>query len=378
MIEFKILKQSKKSRARVGVIKTPHGDVETPAYVGVATLGAVKTLTTEQVEQTGTQLLIANTFHLHEKPGEKIVKAAGGLHEFMQWHHPLMTDSGGFQVFSLGFGKDFSTGKILKPKEGALIQIGQQPKLLRITDEGVHFTSFRDGRKIFLGPKESIRIQEQLGADITFAFDECTSPAADYEYTKKSLARTHDWAKKCLKARRSQQALYGIVQGGRFRDLREESAKFIGVLPFDGFGIGGEFGDDKRLMTVMCRWVIDHLPPEKPRHLLGIGYLEDIAEIVREGVDTFDCIVPTHYARHGTAFTSEGKLHIGQSRFLRDKKPLDKKCLCSTCVLYSRSYLSHLFRAKEINALQLLTFHNLFFFQAYVKKIREDIKKGKI
>ncbi len=378
MIEFKILKQSKKSRARVGVIKTPHGEVETPAYVGVATLGAVKTLTTEQVVETGTQLLIANTFHLHEMPGEKIVQAAGGLHEFMQWRRPLMTDSGGFQVFSLGFGKDFSTGKILKPKEGALIQIGQQPKLLRITDDGVHFTSFRDGRKIFLGPKESIRIQERLGADITFAFDECTSPAADYGYTKKSLGRTHDWARKCLNARRTRQALYGIVQGGRFQDLRTESSRFIGSLPFDGIAIGGEFGDDKRLMTVMCRWVIDGLPPEKPRHLLGIGYLEDIMPIIREGVDTFDCIVPTHYARHGTAFTSEGKLHIGQSRFAKDKKPLDKKCLCATCACYSRSYLSHLFRAKEINALQLLTSHNLFFFQSYVKKVREDIKRGKI
>ncbi|MBI4225237.1 MAG: tRNA guanosine(34) transglycosylase Tgt [Candidatus Sungbacteria bacterium] len=380
MIEFKILKQSKKSRARVGVIKTPHGEVETPAYVGVATLGAVKTLTAEQAEQTGTQLLIANTFHLHEKPGEKIVKAAGGLHEFMQWHRPLMTDSGGFQVFSLGFGKDFGMGKVLKNNEraGAEIKSGQQPKLLRITDDGVHFRSLKDGRKLFLGPKESIRIQQQLGADIMLAFDECPSPIADYAYTKESLVRTHRWAKDCLKAHTSKQSLFGIVQGGRFRDLREESASFIGSLPFGGFAIGGEFGDSKKGMAEMLRWVMKKLPDEKPRHLLGIGYLEDIPRIVREGVDTFDCIVPTHYARHGVAFTSEGKLHIGQARFAADQKPLDKKCACSTCALYSRSYLAHLFRAKEINALQLLTFHNLFFFQAYVKKIREDIKKGKL
>lgn len=378
MIEFKILKQSKKSRARVGIIKTPHGEVETPAYVGVATLAAVKTLTSEQVAETGTQLLIANTFHLHEKPGEKIIRAAGGLHEFMHWNRPLMTDSGGFQVFSLGFGKDYHTGKILKPRQGAAVKIGQQPQSLRITDEGVEFTSFRDGKKIFLGPKESIRIQEKLGADIMFAFDECTSPAADYEYTKKSLGRTHDWAKTCLKARRSKQALYGIVQGGRFQDLREESADVVGSLGFDGFGIGGEFGDDKRLMARMHRWVVDRLPAGKPRHLLGIGYLEDIVPVVREGMDTFDCIVPTHQARHGMAFTSEGKLAIGHSRFAKDKKPLDRKCACPVCIGYSRAYLSHLFRAKEINALQMLTFHNLFFFQSYVKKVREDIKNGKI
>lgn len=392
-MEFKILKRSKKSKARLGLLKTPHGEVETPAMVPVATQGTVKTLTSEEVAKAGTQLLIANTFHLHLKPGEELVKEMGGLHKFMNWKHPLMTDSGGFQVFSLGFGREHGMGKILKAKSDTKIVEGQQPKLLRITDDGVQFTSPLDGRKIFLNPERSIKIQEALGADIIFAFDECTSPVANHEYTKKSLERTHRWALESLRAKKNKkQALYGIVQGGKFKDLRQESAKFIGSLPFEGFGIGGSFSgtDGNKAMTDMLRWTFEELPENKPRHLLGIGYLEDIKNVIRAGVDTFDCIVPTRYARHGTAFIHSparglvrdrfagGKLDISKSVYLKDKKPLDPKCDCEVCANYSRSYIAHLFKAKEVTALRHLTYHNIYFFNNFVAKIREEIKKGKI
>lgn len=376
MIEFKILKKSKRSGARLGVIKTPHGEVETPAFVPVATQAVVKTLTSEETKKAGCQLLICNTYHLHLKPGEKIVKAGGGLHEFMQWDRPLMTDSGGYQVFSLGFGKDYGTGKVLKERRREEISHGQQPKLLKLTNDGVWFTSFIDGKKLFIGPEESVKIQEALGADIIYAFDECTSPIANHEYTKTSLERTHRWAKLSLKARKAKQAMYGIVQGGKFKDLRIESARFIGALPFDGFGIGGEFGDDKREMTKMLDWVITNLPDKKPRHLLGIGYLDDIPEIIKAGVDTFDCTVPTHAARHGTSFTSHGKLDMKKSKLLKDFNPLDRKCECSVCGTYTRSYIAHLMKAREITALSLLTMHNLFFFNNAVASLRERIKRG--
>jgi len=376
-MKFKVIKKSKISQARLGYIETNHGAVETPCLVPVATQAVVKTLNSEEVETTKSQILIANTFHLHLKPGEKIVKSAGGLHKFMNWKRPLMTDSGGFQVFSLGFGKDFGTGKILKEKSGLNIKQGQQPKLLKITPDGVYFRSFTDGQKIFLGPRESIKIQEGLGADIIFSFDEPTSPIADHEYTKNSLFRTNRWAKSCLSSKKSSQALFGIIQGGRYKDLRIESAKFTAKLPFDGFGIGGEFGSDKNKMMEMLSWTIKELPDGKPRHLLGIGYLEDIPKIIKRGVDTFDCIVPTHYARRGIAFTSSGELNMQKSVFLKDKKYLDGKCSCFVCKNYRRNYISHLFRAKEITALKLLTFHNLYFFNNFIENIRKKIKEGK-
>lgn len=377
-MEFKILKKSNKTGVRLGVIKTPHGEVETPAFVPVATQAAVKTLTSEEVEKTGSQILIANTFHLHLKPGEKILKNFGGIHKYMNWPRPLMTDSGGFQVFSLGFGRDFGTGKILKKTSAKTIQPGQQPKLLKITEDGTLFRSPLDGKKIFLGPKESVKIQEAIGADIIFAFDECTSPLADYEYTRKSLEKTHRWAKTCLKTHRGQQALYGIIQGGKFKDLREESSRFIGSLDFQGFGVGGEFGDDKKKMAKMLGWILRHLPEEKPRHLLGIGHPEDMEIVIKEGIDTFDCIAPTHYARRGVAFTSSGRLDLYRANFLKDKRPPDPKCSCEVCRNYSRSYLTHLLKAREITPLRLLTFHNLFFFNQLAANIRRKIKQGKL
>lgn len=376
MIDFCILKKSVKSRARFGILKTSHGEVETPALVPVATQAVVKTLASEEVTRTNSQLLISNTFHLHLKPGEAIVKKAGGLHKFMQWSAPIMTDSAGYQVFSLGFGRDYGTGKILKEKRADMIVRGAQPKLIRITEDGVRFRSPVDGTEIFIGPKESIKIQESLGADIIFAFDECTSPIADEQYTEAAMERTHRWAKVCLGAKRSKQALYGIVQGGKFKQLRQESAAYIGGLPFDGFGIGGEFGDDKRTMRAMLKTVLTELPEHKPRHLLGIGHLEDIPMIAREGVDTFDCTVPTHYARHGVAFTSRGRLELRRMAFVTDKKPLDSSCDCEVCGTYTRSYITHLLRAGEITALRLLTFHNLYYFNAVVADVRRMIKNG--
>jgi len=369
----------------LGILKTAHGEVETPSLVPVATQAVVKTLTAEEAVLTKSRLLICNTYHLHLKPGENIVKSAGGLHKFMNWQKPLMTDSGGFQVFSLGFGHDLKVGKILKYFPGAKrerVEKNQQPKFLKITKDGVHFRSPIDGREVFLGPKESIRIQEALAADIIFAFDECTPPLATFEYAKKALERTHNWAKICLDTRTGlpadRQALFGIVQGSRFKNLRQESAKFINSLGFDGFGIGGDLGTSKETTMKILDWTIPHLDESKPRHLLGIGYLEDMENIVKGGIDLFDCIVPTHYARHGTAFTRAGNLDMAKSKFLKDKNPLDKKCSCFVCQNYRRNYIAHLFRAKEITALKLLTFHNLYFFNTFVENIRKKIKDGKI
>lgn len=378
MVQFNIVKKSSKSRARAGVIKTPHGEIETPTLVGVATQATMKALTWDLVTQTGTQVLIENTFHLHLKPGEQIVKKAGGLHKFSNWDKPIMTDSGGFQVFSLGFGEDHGVGKILKEKSNLKITEGQQPQKIKITEDGVFFRSPIDGKKVFIGPRESIKIQEALGADIINAFDECTSPVADYEYTKKSMEMTHRWAKICIDTKKSNQAMYGIVQGGKFKDLRVESAKTIGKMDFNGFGIGGEFGDDKKTLTDMLSWVIPNLPEEKPRHLLGIGHPEDFIPIIQEGVDTFDCIAPTHYARHGIVFTSTGRLNMRKAEMLKDNNPLDKKCECFVCQEYKRSYIAHLLKAREITPLTLMSFHNLFFFQTTIRKLREDVLNGKI
>lgn len=375
---FKILKKSKKSNARLGLLETSHGVIETPCLVPVATQAVIKTLDSKEVLQTKSQVLICNTFHLHLKPGEEIIKENNGLHKFMNWSKPLMTDSGGFQVFSLGFGKDHNTSKVLKSPSKSIVEVSAQPKSIKITPDGVYFKSPVDGRELFIGPKESIKIQDKLGADIIFNFDECTSPLANYEYVKKSLEKTHKWAKICLEEKKNKQALYGIVQGGRYKDLRIKSAKFISNLAFDGFGIGGEFGSNKGDMAKMLKYTVKELPERKPKHLLGIGYLEDLRIIIKEGIDTFDCTVPTHYARHGVAFNSAGKLDLGKTVFLKDKEPLDKKCGCYVCRNYKRNYISHLIRAKEITALKLLTFHNLYFFNSFIEKIREEIKNGKI
>lgn len=378
-MQFKILKKSQKSRARLGLIETEHGVVETPCLVPVATQAVVKTLTSEEVEQTKSQILICNTFHLHLKPGEKLVDKAGQLHKFMNWKKPLMTDSGGYQVFSLGFGRDLGLGsKIMKILGDDKIKENHQPQNIKINHDGVVFRSPINGDELFLGPKESIKIQEKLGADIIFAFDECPAPAADINYLKKSLEKTHRWAQICLKAKKTDQALYGIVQGSKYKELRVESAKIIGAMDFEGFGIGGEFGHDKKTMAQMLGWVMQELPEKKPRHLLGVGYLEDMEPVIKSGVDTFDCTVPTHFARRGIAFTSEGKLDMRKSKFLKKREPLDKNCMCSVCMNYKKDYIAHLLKAGEITALRLLTFHNLWYFNTFVEDLRLKIKRGEI
>ena len=378
MFEFKILKRSKKSRARLGVISTPHGEIETPAFVPVATRATVRTLDSDEVAETGAQVLICNTYHLHTAPGEKLVKRAGGIHGFMQWKKPLMTDSGGFQVFSLGFGTDHGVGKILKEEPERRIALGTQPTNIKITPDGVHFRSPIDGTPLFLGPKESIRIQEALGADIIFAFDECPSPLANEKYMRRSLDMTHRWADMCIKAHKTKQALYGIVQGGSFKALRTESAKIIGAMPFQGFGIGGEFGYDKRSLKKMLSDVHDLLPLEKPRHVLGVGHPEDFPYIASAGGDTFDCIAPTHYARRGVIFTSKGRFDIRKRSYLTDQKPLDSKCKCEICATYSRAYICHLIRAHELTGMKLASYHNLHFFNAEAQRLRTRIKNDEL
>ena len=379
MFSFKVLKQSKHSRARLGDIKTPHGEVETPAFIPVATRGSVRTLEMDEVAEAGSQMLICNTYHLHVAPGEKNVKKVGGLHGFMHWKRPLMTDSGGFQVFSLGFGSDHGMSKILKEEPEKTIAPGTQPRSVKITEEGVSFRSYIDGTELFLGPKESIRIQEALGADIMFAFDECPSPLSDEQYMRTSVERTHRWAARCIKARkRDDQALYGIVQGGSFAHLRLESAQVIGAMDFQGFGIGGEFGYDKKSLRRMLGEVTDILPEGKPRHVLGVGHPEDFSYIAEGGGDTFDCIAPTHYARRGTIFTSKGRFDIRNRRFLTDQKPLDPSCKCDICKTYSRSFICHLMRAHELTGMKLASYHNLHYFNAHAARVRRMIKNGEL
>jgi len=388
MFSFKILKKSKKSRARLGVIKTPHGEIETPAFVPVATRATIRTLDSGEIQDVGAQVLICNTFHLHVAPGEKLIKKAGGIHTYMHWNKPLMTDSGGFQVFSLGFGMDHGIGKVLREEQDKKILAGSQPRSVKITEHGVHFRSPIDGKELFLGPKESIKIQEALGADIIFAFDECPSPLANAAYMRKSIDTTHRWAAECLDAKKNnKQALYGIVQGGGSKDMRIESAKIIGAMDFEGFGVGGEFGYDKKSLKNVLGAVTDNLPAEKPRHVLGIGHPEDFAIIAAAGGDTFDCIAPTHYARRGTVFTSKGpstllgtsRLQINNQRYLKDiHKPLDPNCTCDVCTTYSRSYICSLMRAHELTGMKLTTFHNLHYFNTLAAKMRKMIGNGEL
>ena len=397
-MQFKVIKQSKKSRARLGIIKTAHGVLHTPAFFPVATQAVIKTLTSQDIKQIGFEGVLANTYHLYLRPGEKIVKKMGGLQKFMNFQGVIATDSGGFQVFSLGAGIAQGVGKIAKIFPGTNLSkpfhsTGDRKLsgMVRITEEGVYFRSHLDGAKHFLSPEKSMQIQRDLGADITFAFDECTSPLDTLEYTKKAMERTHRWAERCIATRGQTspdcmqsfqevcpQGLFGIVQGGEYKKLREQSAKFIGSLDFDGFGIGGSLGKTKTKMYEILDWTIPLLPQEKPRHLLGIGYLEDFERAIKAGVDLFDCVYPTRFARHGIAITTKEKLNLNQSKFLIDKNPLDKSCACPTCQNHTRAYICHLFRAGEITGQQLLTMHNLWFFKRFIDKIRGKIADGKL
>ncbi len=376
---FKILKKSKKSRARLGLIKTPHGRIKTPAFLPVATQATIKSLSPADLKEIGFEALLCNTYHLYLRPGHKIVQQLGGLHKFMNWPGPIVTDSGGFQVFSLGFGLEQEIGKIGGFFPGQAEQPKTvKPKLAKIDEQGVEFRSHLDGSKHRLTPQKSIQIQEALGADIILAFDECTSPLATKEYTRRATDRTHRWAEICLKAKkRKDQALFGIIQGGQWKDLRIESARFISQLPFDGLAIGGSLGKTKKDMYKILDWVIAEMPPEKPRHLLGIGQPIDLNKAVAQGIDLFDCVYPTRLARHGVFLTERGRLNILNSAFRQDKKPIMNGCSCYTCQNFSRAYLHHLFKAKEMLGPRLATFHNLWLIARLMERIRKEIREDK-
>lgn len=378
---FKILKKSNKSKARLGLIKTPHGQITTPAFFPVATQATIKTLSPADLKEIGFPALLCNTYHLYLRPGHKIIQKLGGLHQFMNWSGPIITDSGGFQVFSLGFGLEHGVGKIAGSFPGQIEQPTNpvKPKLVKIDEQGAEFRSHLDGSKHYLTPQKSIQIQEALGADIILAFDECTSPLATKQYTQRAMERTHYWAEICLKTKkRKDQALFGIIQGGQWKDLRIKSAQFISHLPFAGLAVGGSLGKTKKDMFKILDWVIPEMPEEKPRHLLGIGHPEDLNKAIKKGIDLFDCVYPTRLARHGTFLTPKGELNILNSSFRQDKKPITKNCSCYTCQNFSRAYLRHLFKAKEMLGPRLATFHNLWFIRQLMKKIREDIRDDKI
>lgn len=380
---FEILQNDKNSRARVGIIHTSCGDVETPSYAIVGTHAEVRSVSSDQLLKTKTQLIIANTYHLWLTLGEKL-NSFEGLHARMKLPHTvIMTDSGGFQVFSLGFGREHGVGKVLGGEKKKASE-----NLTRITEEGVFFTD-EDGEH-FLGPKLSMEIQKKLGADIIFAFDECTSPEHNYKYQKEALVRTHRWANICLEQTKKQfanscelandgvhnkQLLYGIVQGGVFEDLRKESAKYIGALPFDGFGIGGSFGEKK--MGEVLEWIIPYLPEEKPRHLLGIGKIEDLFLGVEKGIDTFDCVIPTREARHGSAWTAQGRIDLKKGRYRDDTQVIEKGCGCETCISgTSKKQLREMFKSKDNNAGTLVSIHNIYFFNTLMEQIRIAIRNG--
>ncbi|MBA3732754.1 tRNA guanosine(34) transglycosylase Tgt [Patescibacteria group bacterium] len=380
---FEIHKELPNCLGRIGTIHTPHGDILTPAFVTVGTKGTVKSLTPEQVKGTGAQVIIANTYHLYLQPGDETIKNIGGLHKAMNWNGPLMTDSGGFQVFSLGAAYGNKLGKIANKKDEELLLSDtaedEKPKIARIDPNGVMFRSHTDGSAHYLSPEKSIDIQHNLGADIIFAFDECTSPHESLHYQKEALERTHRWAKRSLEHHKSKenhktQALFGIVQGGRDETLRKESAEYIGSLDFDGFGIGGSF--DKEDMDKAVEWCNSILPKEKPRHLLGIGEPIDLFGAVEKGCDLFDCVSPTRIARSGMFYTKEGRANLLNQKFREDLKPLDENCKCYACQNFSRSYIAHLFHAKEILGATLLSIHNIHFVVAMVDGMRETISSG--
>tara|TARA_Y100000310_G_scaffold343780_1_gene452986 strand:+ start:262 stop:1446 length:1185 start_codon:yes stop_codon:yes gene_type:complete len=383
MFEYNIKVKDDKCNARTGVVKTANGSFNTPAFTPVATTATVKALTNEDLEKLGAEVILSNTFHLHLRPGEKIVKKMGGLHKFMNWKRPIITDSGGFQAFSLGYGMEHGIGKFgFFPGENQQIK---EKKMAKVSDDGVEFRSPYDGLKLKLNPKISMKIQEELGADIIFAFDECTSPFHDFDYTKNSLERTNRWAVECLKYRSKKQALFGIVQGGEFKELRELSSKFIGGLDFDGFGIGGSLGKTKDEMGEIVDWSLSGLPYDKPKHMLGIGGVDDLFRCIEKGVDTFDCVTPTRIARRGYVFIREEsggrfktkyRINIDKKKYKTSKKPIDKNCECYTCQNHTLGYLNHLFRLKELTYHRLASIHNMHYILKLVKEIRESIEEG--
>jgi len=352
-LEFELIKKDQSSMARRGRIKLAHGSIETPVFMPVGTRGTVKAMTPDELEGLGAEIILGNTYHLHLRPGEELIKNAGGLHKFSNWNRPILTDSGGYQVFSLADSR-------------------------KISEEGVKFQSHIDGSYHMLGPESAVMIQQALGSDIMMSFDEC--PAADKprDYVANSMDLTTRWAKRCLDARTSQtQALFGIVQGGVFEDLRIQHAEQLTAMPFDGYSIGGlSVGEATEDMYRITEATTPHLPEDKPRYLMGVGTPHNLIEGVARGIDMFDCVMPTRHARNGYLFTRKGRVVIKQARYKDDFGPLDEECNCYTCRNYSRAYLRHLYISKEILSMRLNTIHNLHFYLELMRQIRASIEAG--
>lgn len=354
-VTYELIKTDTKTKARRGRVHTPHGTIETPVFMPVGTAATVKAMRPEQVKEMGAQIILSNTYHLYLRPGHEIVREAGGLHKFMNWDRAILTDSGGFQVFSLG-------------------------ALRKIEEEGVTFRSHIDGSKHFFSPERSIEVQNALGSDIMMAFDECAPYPADRSYVKNSLERTTRWLKRCKDAHKDieRQSLFGIMQGGVYKDLRRESAKQIVEMDLPGYSIGGlSVGEPKEVMYDVLDDCVDLLPAEKPRYLMGVGSPDCLFEGVERGIDMFDCVLPTRIARHGLAMTSHGRVQIKNAQYERDFTPLDAECDCYTCRNYSRAYLRHLYKSDEILSAMLLTNHNLHFLIQTMAKIRQAIEENR-
>jgi queuine tRNA-ribosyltransferase/7-cyano-7-deazaguanine tRNA-ribosyltransferase len=386
MPKFKIIKKDKTNRARAGELITDHGIVETPAFIPVGTKATVKGIPARDLREMGADIVLGNTYHLHLRPGEDTIKKFGGMSKFMAWNGPTMTDSGGFQVFSLGIGLEKPGVKFLKEdlpkhlKNGVLPPEDPMPRLNNITEEGVTFQSHIDGSKHKLTAESSIEIQEKLGADLIVGFDDLESPTFDHKETKKSMEMSNRWLIRSKKAhKRSDQLLYGVTHGGQFEDLRIESAKFNDEN-FDAIALGGAHSNKKNMYEVID-WTISNVADEKVKHQLGIGEVDDIFEIVERGIDTFDCVIPTRLGRAGHVFVSPPigniknrfRYDIAKSKFAQDKNPIDPNCKCMVCQTYSRGYINHLFRAYELLAYYLASYHNLYFMINLTKQIRDSI-----
>lgn len=355
-VTYEHIKTCKQTGARLGIVHTPHGSFETPAFMPVGTQATVKTMSPEELKEVGAGIILSNTYHLWLRPGQDIVEEAGGLHKFMNWDRPILTDSGGFQVFSLS-------------------------EFRKIKEEGVHFRHHLNGSKLFLSPEKAMEIQNSLGADIMMAFDECPPFPATREYMKASVERTSRWAERCLgaHARPADQALFGIVQGGEFEELRAQSAKDLVSLDFPGYAIGGlSVGEPKDIMNRILEHTTPLLPHDKPRYLMGVGSPDSLIDGAIRGVDMFDCVLPTRIARNGTLMTSEGRLNIRNAKFERDFRPLDENCSCHVCKTYSRAYIRHLIRADETFGIRLTSYHNLHFLLNLMEQVRDAIRHDRL
>jgi len=388
ILKFTVTAKDPGSLARTGLLEVKHGSLETPAFIVVGTRASVKAVDPRELKAMGVQITLANTYHLMLRPGAEAVAEQGGLHSFMGWDGPMVTDSGGFQAFSLGFAIEHGVGKMVKmfPAEGKhdRAPVPQRPKLAKITDEGILFHSHLDASKHMLTPERSIDIQEKLGADIILVLDECTSPLSTYEYTRDSLELSHRWAERSFAAHKTDQALAGIVQGGAYEDLRIHAAKWNAAMPFDSYAIGGSLGKSKDDMWRILEWTNAILPENKPRHLLGIGGVDDVFGAVERGIDMFDCISPTRLARMGIVHirpesggnaANKWRIHLNGS-VKAEKGPIDPACGCSTCTRFSRAYLRHLLSTGELLGFALTSTHNLYFITKLFEEIRQAIKAG--